>query len=92
MNGNKSKGVLTGSTGSVTEQSGDMVLLVSVDLDTDDYEGTITTNDRIHDDDYVALIKVVCGACFQRITNPIARNMAVFAMRAIIEEQTTAEG
>lgn len=92
MNRNKSTGVLTGSNGSVTEQSGDMVLLVSVDLDANDYEGTITTNDRIRDDDYVALIKVVCEACFQRIKDPVARNMAAFAMRVILEEQTNAKG
>lgn len=92
MDNKKSNGVLIGSTGNRTEQSGDMVLMVSVDLDADNYEGTIATNDRIRDDDYVALIKVVCEACFQHIKDPVARNMAAFAMRVILEEQTNANG
>lgn len=92
MNKGKANGVLTDRNGYRTEQSGDMVLLASVDLDADEYDGTIATNDRIRDDDYVALIKVVCEACFQHIKDPVARNMAAFAMRVILEEQSNAEG
>lgn len=88
MNTKKAVATLTGFEGTKTTQSGDMVLVVSVDLDDNDYEGRISSNDRITEDDYITLMNVVCQQCFENLENPMAKNAAAFVLRAIIEKNS----
>jgi hypothetical protein len=89
MDTTKSTVKMTIPNGHTDELSGDLVLMVSVDLDANDYGGMIGANDRVDDYDHITLMKAVCKQCFENINSFTFKTFAAEVLRDLASTAIT---